>query len=211
MDGVVVTSDEEKRRLSALYGIAADAVIPSGIDLPQRGLRASGSGIVAWIGGHGYPPNRDGLVRFVEEAWEPLGQAGYRLLVAGSDPPPEIVGLAKANGIEILGFVEDLDLFLSQADVAVVPLWAGAGVKLKTVTFLGAGIPVVSTSIGIEGTGVKGRSACPCPGGGIGPRRGPADASHGFCVGRADRCGRTVLGGGKAHLVAFGRRFRAGG
>lgn len=154
MRGVIVTSDEERRRLFALYGTTADAVIPSGIDPPRQGLRARGTGTVGWLGGHGYAPNRDGLARFVSQAWKPLGQAGYRLLVAGANPPAEIVNLAKVDGVEILGFVEDLAAFLSQVDVAVVPLWAGAGVKLKTVTFMGSAIPVVSTPVGVEGTGV---------------------------------------------------------
>jgi len=154
MDAVVVTSAEESRRLFALYGISADAVIPSAIDLPPRPLRAAGAGAVGWIGGHGYHANRDGLERFVHEAWEPLGRAGYRLLIAGADPPPEIHGLTNMDGVEVLGYVKDLDSFLSQLDVAVVPLWTGAGVKLKTVTFLGSGIPLVSTVVGIEGTGV---------------------------------------------------------
>jgi len=154
MEGVVVTSDEEARRLSALYGITADAVVPSAIDLPHGPLRAIGAGTVGWLGGHGYQPNRDGLLRFVAEAWKPLGRAGYRLLVAGAEPPAEILALKHVEGVEILGYVEDVDVFLSGLDVAVVPLWAGAGVKLKTVTFLGAGIPLVATSVGIEGTGV---------------------------------------------------------
>jgi glycosyltransferase involved in cell wall biosynthesis len=152
--GVIVTSEEESRRLFGLYGISADAVIPSAVDLPPRPLRATGMGTVGWIGGHGYEPNREGLVRFVHEAWEPLGRAGYRLLIAGADPPADILKLRTVDGVEILGYVDDVESFLSQLDVAVVPLWSGAGVKLKTVTFLGSGIPLVSTAVGVEGTGV---------------------------------------------------------
>lgn len=155
MTGVVVTSDEERTRLYALYGRAADAVIPSGINLSQAPLRDAGSGTVGWLGGLGYPPNRDGLVRFVSHGWAPLAEAGYRLLVAGAHPSPDVLSLSGHKGVEILGFVDDLEGFLGRLDVAVVPLWSGAGVKLKTVTFLGAGIPLVTTPVGAEGTGVQ--------------------------------------------------------
>jgi glycosyltransferase involved in cell wall biosynthesis len=36
-----------------------------------------------------------------------------------------------------------------------VPLWKGAGVKLKTLAFLGAGIPVAGTSVAVEGLEVQ--------------------------------------------------------
>lgn len=154
MDGIVVTSEDEAQRLHELYGTTADEAIPSGTDLPRRPLRAAGAGTVGWIGGHNYEPNRDGLVGFVHNGWRPLGRAGYRLLIAGADPPPEVASLSNITGVEVLGYVDDLEAFLAQIDVAVVPLWVGAGVKLKTVTFLGSGIPLVSTIIGFEGTGV---------------------------------------------------------
>jgi glycosyltransferase involved in cell wall biosynthesis len=159
-DAIVVTSDEEAHRLRELYGLDAAAVVPSAVDLPSAPLRTAGSGVVAWIGGLGYGPNRTGLVRFVEEAWGPLGRAGYRLRIGGAGTTPEVQALTRHPGVEVLGFVDDLPAFLAEADAAVVPLWAGSGVKLKSVTFLAAGLPLVSTSVGVEGMGVvDGRDA----------------------------------------------------
>lgn len=155
MDGIIVTSDDEAARLDGLYGLAASAVVPSAIDVPERVLRSPGAGTVAWLGGLRYAPNRSGLIRFVREGWRPLGEAGYRLLVAGAGATEDVKALEGIPGVNILGFVEDLESFLSDIDVAVVPLWEGAGVKLKSVTFMGAGIPVASTTIGLEGTGAR--------------------------------------------------------
>jgi glycosyltransferase involved in cell wall biosynthesis len=53
--------------------------------------------------------------------------------------------------VEVLGYVKDLNDFLSRLGAAVVPLWRGPGVKLKTLTFMGAGVPTVSTPVGVEG------------------------------------------------------------
>jgi glycosyltransferase involved in cell wall biosynthesis len=148
---VVVTSDEESRRLKALYGRAADAVVPSAVDLPERPAQPAGARAVGWLGTHEYSANVEGLVRFVEEAWEPLGQEGLRLLVAGRNPPAGVRALERLPGVEVLGYVERLDEFLGCLDAAVVPLWSGAGVKLKTLTFMAAGVAVAATPVALEG------------------------------------------------------------
>src|SRR5262249_3964028 len=43
----------------------------------------------------------------------------------------------------------------ARAHVLVVPLWAGAGVRVKIVEALAASLPVVSTPIGAEGLGLR--------------------------------------------------------
>jgi glycosyltransferase involved in cell wall biosynthesis len=47
--------------------------------------------------------------------------------------------------------VEDTRPYLQRAEVAVVPLRAGSGTRLKILEAFAAGIPVVSTTIGSEG------------------------------------------------------------
>jgi glycosyltransferase involved in cell wall biosynthesis len=49
---------------------------------------------------------------------------------------------------------EDLSGLYKRAAVFVNPVLRGAGIKLKTIHALQAGVPVVSTSIGMEGTGL---------------------------------------------------------
>lgn len=151
MDGVFVTSPEEEQRLWALYRRRSDAVIPSAVnaDYPERG--PTSSRVVGWLGAVAYGPNQDGLQRFVQHGWPLLGNKGFQLRVAGADPPPSIRGLERYPGVSVLGFVADLDEFLGALSAAVVPLWSGAGVKLKTVTFMAAGVPLVATSTAMEG------------------------------------------------------------
>jgi glycosyltransferase involved in cell wall biosynthesis len=51
--------------------------------------------------------------------------------------------------------VEDAVLELARAKVAVVPLLAGSGTRLKILEAWAAGVPVVSTSLGAEGLPVR--------------------------------------------------------
>jgi glycosyltransferase involved in cell wall biosynthesis len=148
---VVVTADEESTRLARLYGRPADAVVHSAIELPAESARNGGGRAIGWLGTHEYEPNVEGLVRFVEDAWQPLGDEGCRLLIAGRDPSPRVVELQRYPGVEVVGFVERLDDFFGQLAAGVVPLWHGPGVKLKTLTFMGAGVPTAATPVGLEG------------------------------------------------------------
>lgn len=73
-----------------------------------------------------------------------------RLIVAGAHPPSEITNLRNER-VEVLGFVQDVEPLFASAHLAIAPLRLGAGIKIKVVEYLAAGIPTVATSIGAEG------------------------------------------------------------
>jgi len=90
--------------------------------------------------------NVDGVRFFLDEVWPSIGNQA-KLLIAGSvcevvDIPP---------GVEQMPVVEDLALVYELADIVVVPIRFGTGLKIKTIEALGRGKPTVSTSVGAEG------------------------------------------------------------
>jgi glycosyltransferase involved in cell wall biosynthesis len=156
VDSAVVTSDEEAERFRRLYAQPPE-VVPSAIDLPgSASLQANRSRDsaplpIGWIGSLDGEPIVEGLKRFIESAWQPLGRDGFQLLVAGRNPPPSVEALKSFPGVNLLGYVDNLDSFLDSLGAAVVPLWAGQGIKLKTLTLLGAGLPMAATTVALEG------------------------------------------------------------
>jgi glycosyltransferase involved in cell wall biosynthesis len=149
---VSVTSAEEANRLVNLYGIEPPVIIPSGIDIPDVIRQTPECPVVAWLGNHEYQPNAEGLVRFINEAWPSVyGATSSELWIVGANPPASIQRLEGNQGVKVLGYVNDLPGVLASVSVGVVPLWAGAGVKVKTITMMASGIPTVSTAIGAEG------------------------------------------------------------
>lgn len=59
----------------------------------------------------------------------------------------------KLPNIKIMGEVNEeqkLKLF-SESDIAINPAFFGTGTKIKTLEFLSAGIPLVSTAVGVKG------------------------------------------------------------
>jgi glycosyltransferase involved in cell wall biosynthesis len=79
---------------------------------------------------------------------------GVRLHIVGSQTPSAIHALA-TDDIVVHGFVEDLDAMFQNVRVSVAPLRYGAGLKGKIAESLGHGVPCVSTTIGIEGSGLS--------------------------------------------------------
>ncbi len=107
---------------------------------------------ILFVGTYQHPPNADAATFFAKEVW-PLVRPrlpGARFLVVGSAVTPQVSALA-GDGVEVLGFVQDLEPLLHNARMSVAPLRFGAGLKGKVATTLQAGLPTIATSIAAEG------------------------------------------------------------
>ena len=63
--------------------------------------------------------------------------------------------LGRRPQVDVLGYVEDLRPYLAETAVFVVPLHAGAGMRVKIVDAWCWGLPIVSTTVGAEGISVR--------------------------------------------------------
>lgn len=125
-----------------------------------RRLESGGSKVrgamkqLLFVGGFAHTPNVDAMIWFVESVMPVLRTRGLsvRLDIVGSNPPDSIKNLAGSD-IIVHGYVGDDALadFYGKADVVVVPLRYGAGVKGKVIEAMAAGVPIVMTSIGAQG------------------------------------------------------------
>lgn len=108
-----------------------------------------------FVGGFAHPPNKDGLLWFVQEILPKIKAElpDVVLHVIGSNADDEVMALNDRPDVDVLGFVsiEKLDEMYRRSRVVVVPLRFGAGVKGKVVEALHAGTAVVTTSCGAEG------------------------------------------------------------
>ncbi len=105
-----------------------------------------------FVGGFNHRPNVDAMRWYVEAIWPRVRERlpGARTYIVGADMPAEVRGLA-GDGIDAVGHVPDLEPYLQGCRLSIAPLRFGAGVKGKITTALAAGVPVVATSIGVEG------------------------------------------------------------
>lgn len=122
-------------------------------DMRRHSSRPTGFNIV-FVGGFKHEANIDAVRWLLTEIWPEVValKPHARLRVIGSSLPQEIYNL-QSVGVEILGHVTDEQLRANYADaqLAIVPLRFGAGLKLKVVEALVHGLPVVTTDVGIQG------------------------------------------------------------
>ncbi len=112
-----------------------------------------------FLGRLNIPHNDDGIRAFLTIVMPTLVQRLPRVLVRiiGKSPSRELVALANQfNGnVRLEGFVDDLEPLFATATASLVPLRLGSGVKIKVLETLARGLPVLSTSHGVDGIPVS--------------------------------------------------------
>jgi hypothetical protein len=153
VDQVSVTSAFEADRLRELLSRPADFVHSSAVAPVSPAYEVCpGAKVILWMGSFQYHSNTNGLKRFIEGGLPILRSNGYTLRLVGSGASEEYAAeLAAIPGIDFRGFVPDLLDAVEGVKVAVVPLWSGAGVKIKTLTLMGLGVPIAGTKTAFEG------------------------------------------------------------
>ncbi len=159
VDATVVHSSEEKRLLDAeLKNMGVDnKVFEFGwaISLPGTSVPFEERRGMVFVGGFQHQPNVDAVVYFVRDVFplirERMPDAVFRIV--GSKAPAAITEL-EGDGVELIGYVEDLQQVMDRCRLSVVPLRYGAGIKGKIGTSLSYGLPCVSTTVGAEGMGL---------------------------------------------------------
>jgi glycosyltransferase involved in cell wall biosynthesis len=105
-----------------------------------------------FIGGFSHTPNVDAVLFFVHHIFPLVEKAlpDVRFHILGSNVPDEITRLANLR-ILVHGFVPDVGPFFNACKVSVAPLRFGAGIKGKINQSQAYGVPVVATSLAVEG------------------------------------------------------------
>jgi glycosyltransferase involved in cell wall biosynthesis len=158
-DRCLVVSEIEAQRLRAGTAGAAVSLIPNGVDtaalrpLPEA---AAGKRLI-FVGHLRYPPNID-AVRFLARHILPALRARIpeaRLTVVGESAPRVLREFSGRADIDLVGRAACPVPYYRDAHVAVVPLRAGGGTRLKILEAMALGRPVVSTPLGCEGLAVE--------------------------------------------------------
>jgi glycosyltransferase involved in cell wall biosynthesis len=156
---VVAVSPEDAELARAKFGIERIDVVDNGVDVDSfRNVHPSvESRTVLYLGSLDGRPNQNAL-RLLLDSIFPNVQANEpdaRLVVVGRHPPDwlrrRVAGLA---GVELHADVPDVRPFLARSLVLAV-LLHGGGSRLEVLEALAAGLPVVSTHVGVEGLALR--------------------------------------------------------
>lgn len=133
------------------------SVIPIAVDTDQIRpvVRNTDSLNILTMGTLYYPPNADGIRWFVQEVF-PLVRGkmpNATLTIVGKNPPRDFVRLSEdsQSGIKVTGFVEELDPYFAKSALMVIPVRAGGGMRVRILEAFARAMPVITTTIGLEG------------------------------------------------------------
>ena len=147
-DLVVVVSAKDGERLP---GSPREVLVCKNGWEPTAPLPPADEPVAAFVALMGWQPNVDAALWLAREVWPRVRarMPAARLLLVGRDPTPAVRALAGPD-IEVTGTVPAIGPYLARSRVAVAPLRAGGGTRLKVLEALDAGRPVIGTSMGLE-------------------------------------------------------------
>ncbi len=156
-DAVVAVSAGDVAQLVRIAPEARYVVLPNGVDtraFAPPAARGTQPPVLLFTGTMDYRPNVDAVLWFAETILPRLRAALPDLccLVVGKAPDARLrTAAARQPGLRVTGAVPDVRPYLARAAVYVVPMRMGSGSRLKVLEALAAGVPIVSTRLGLEG------------------------------------------------------------
>jgi GT2 family glycosyltransferase len=152
-DTTLVVSPVEREELARQAPQVHVEILSNLHQLGGAGANFQARSDLLFVGGFHHPPNVDAVLWFAEQVFARVRAQLPDVLfhIVGVEPPPQIQRLAAQPGIVLHGHVPDLLPLLEGSRIALAPLRYGAGVKGKINQAMAHGLPVVATTMAVEG------------------------------------------------------------
>lgn len=155
-DETWVVSTVEQTLLKQQRPTKSIQVVSNIVDIPGSAMPFSQRKDFLFIGSFQHPPNTDGVLFFAREILPLVRQelGPIKFYIIGDKAPPEVVALAD-GAVIVTGLQKDVSPYFDSVKLSVAPLRYGAGVKGKINQSMGFGVPVVATSVAVEGMSLQ--------------------------------------------------------
>jgi hypothetical protein len=147
-DKIIVLNERDKFLIQKIYNRTVDSVIP--ISFSDKSIyfskeKTSGIPMALFLGSNFYA-NIHGIKWFIEKV---LPFVNIELKIIGNNM--NNANLPKSNKLEIIGYVENLDEIMQNADFMIFPIFKGSGMKVKTCEALMHGKNIIGTRESFQG------------------------------------------------------------
>lgn len=154
VDGIVAITRDDADGLKQLGISVPLEVIPIGMNVTEieaKTLR-SDSIHLYHLGAMDWLPNIEGVNWFVNDIWPKIATEfpDVKCSLAGREMPASLLSRSSGN-LKIEGAVSSVSEFISDKNVAIIPLLSGSGLRVKIVEALAFGKVVLTTSLGATG------------------------------------------------------------
>ena len=149
---------EDLERFSILYPEQRSKMylVPVGLDFSKSERKEITEGPIKllFLGKMDWAPNKDGLKWFLEEVWPHVDHSKLELDLVGSGDASWLGELKEQPNIRFHGFVNDVTPFYEQSDFSIIPIRYGSGTRIKVIESISKGVPIISTKMGVQGSGL---------------------------------------------------------
>ena len=153
-DTVITLTEEDKLYLANLGCETKIHVIPPQINVPNIDKIAKTPNSICFVGSYNREPNIQAVEILINEVF-PKISCSVSLNIVGKGLGRKIIQtIHNLEGVNYLGFVDDIDSFIASQMLMVAPIHMGAGLKMKITHSLACGTPVLTTPIGAEGINI---------------------------------------------------------
>ena len=157
-DAVIAVSPDDSAALERIAPGVEPLTVPNGVDIERYHPHLPDSlplrhPALVYTGKMDYRPNVDAVTWFHRSIWPRIKRNCPRvhLYVVGKGTHKALTPLINDKSVTVTGFVPEILPYFGGADVYVAPLRMGSGTRLKILEAMAAGLPIVSTTVGVEG------------------------------------------------------------
>lgn len=156
VDRVVCVTNDDRDYLEGLLPQERVSVINTGVDIHYFGEGNAADvkpDSLLFVGAFRHTPNVDAMIYFCDRVLPLIQKENPRahLYIVGSSPTDSILDLDKRPGVTVTGFVEDIRPYYHRAQVVVVPLRTGVGIRGKVLEGWACAKAMVATPLSCQG------------------------------------------------------------
>jgi glycosyltransferase involved in cell wall biosynthesis len=161
-DGIIAVSELDRRTYVSEYGFESERilVLDNSVDTEYFSFRSRiriKRPEIVFTASLGYWPNEEAAQRLIKRIM-PLVRKEFRdarAWIVGQSPSPELLKLSDGELNIVTGSVPDVRPYLDMAALTCIPLVTGSGTKYKVLEAASIGVPIVCTSLALEGLSLK--------------------------------------------------------
>ncbi len=155
---VVAMSEADSLVMQKTISNLEVAIIPNGVDIKlfsQKKRKKTKTPRILFVGNFKWLQNKEAVLILIRDIWPRIRKKNkdIELWIVGRYPPDEIKTSSGRDNIIIDDSVGDISTAYAVSSVLLAPIYGPGGTRYKILEAMASGLPVVTTTKGIEGLG----------------------------------------------------------
>ena len=150
---LLISKVDKEHILKGMKNTVTVGVIPNAVYIRKFDKKLEEQEVISFLGKMDYEPNETAVTYFTDKVFPSVKKAikNIQFNIIGIKPTRNVKKLGKIEGVNVLGYVENIEKYMLQSKLIIAPMVSGAGIQNKILQAMALGKCVVTTGIGAEG------------------------------------------------------------